>query len=84
MIRIYQKIDLKGISVYTMPNALKWRKELQGINYTGLHLIDILSLLYSLRIDNAVQYLEQKGKEKMQEQGIRSVTQATEEDFDKL
>ena len=84
MIRLYQKINHKGISVYTVPNSLKWRKELQGININGLHLTDVISLVYSIRIDNAIQYLQEKGQEQMRKNGIGSITPATEEDFDKL
>lgn len=84
MIKIYRKIPSCGGSVYTLPNSLKWRKELQGINIDGLHLIDVIALVYSLRIDNAVQYLRQKGQEQMRQNGISSITPATEEDFDKL
>ena len=84
MIKVYQKIPSSGGSSYTLPNSLKWRKELQGIEIKGLHLFDIMALVYSLRIDNAVQYLRQKGQAKMRQDGISSITPATEEDFDRL
>ena len=69
-----------------MPASLRWRKELgeAGITFDDLHLTDIISILYSLRIDNAVKYLEYKRQEAMQKRGIKEVKAATEEDFDNL
>ena len=69
-----------------MPASLRWRKELgaSGVAFDGLHLTDIVSIIYSLRIDNAVQYLEYRRQEAMQRRGIKEIKRATEEDFDKL
>lgn len=69
-----------------MPASLRWRKELgaAGVAVDGLHLTDIVSIIYSLRIDNAVQYLEYKRQEAMQKRGVKEVRAATEEDFDNL
>lgn len=69
-----------------MPASLRWRKELgeAGIVFDDLHLTDVISIIYSLRIDNAVKYLEYKRQEAMQKRGIKEVKAATEEDFDNL
>lgn len=69
-----------------MPASLRWRKELgeAGIRFDDLHLTDIISIVYSLRIDSAVKYLEYKRQEAMQKRGIKEVKKATEKDFDEL
>ena len=69
-----------------MPLSLRIIKELSsnGIAWNGLHLADILSLYYSLRIDKADQYLEAKRQSDMRKRGIDSITKATESDFDNL
>ena len=86
MVAIYQKIDKQIEQPFTMPASLRWRKELgaAGIKYDDLHLTDIVSIIYSLRIDNALQYLEYKRQESMQKRGIKEIKKATEEDFNKL
>lgn len=69
-----------------MPASLRWRKELgeAGIQFDDLHLTDLISIVYSLRIDSAVKYLEYKRQEAMQKRGIKEVKKATEKDFDEL
>lgn len=86
MIAIFEKITNRTKQLFTMPASLRWRKELgeANIEYLDLHLTDIVSLVYSLRIDNAQKYLQQKRLETMQRRGIKEVRQATEEDFDSL
>ena len=86
MIAVYKKIDEKSEPVFTMPASLRWRKELgeAGITFDDLHLTDLISIVYSLRIDSAVKYLEYKRHEAMQKRGIKEVKKATEKDFDEL
>lgn len=69
-----------------MPLSLRYLKEIgqAGIDWKELHLIDLTSLIYSLRIDLARQKLEMDKQKKLSERGIGSVTKATEADFDSL
>lgn len=69
-----------------MPTALRLIKEasVNNIDWRSLHFIDLLSILYSLRIDKAIEYLNSKRKQAMQKRGISEIRKATEEDFDSL
>lgn len=69
-----------------MPLSLQLIKESAscGIDYKSLHIIDLYSIIYSIRIDNAKQYLEQERHKRLSSRGISSIQQATEEDFDNL
>ena len=71
---------------FSMPLSLRYIKELAsaGVDWHGLHIIDLTSLIYSLRIDNARQYLERKRQEQLSRRGIRNVQSATAADFDAL
>lgn len=69
-----------------MPLSLRYIKELAsaGIDWHGLHIIDITSLVYSIRIDNARQKLELDRQKRMSERGIKEIRKATEADFNAL
>ena len=69
-----------------MPLSLRIIKESAavGIDWKPLHIADLFSLIYSIRIDKAKQYLEHKRRERLQQRGIAEVKQATAEDFDNL
>ena len=69
-----------------MPFSLKCIKELAaaGVDWRGLHIVDALSLICGIRIENANAYLETKAKEKMRAAGIKEIIPATSEDFDNL
>ena len=69
-----------------MPLSLRIIKMLgkEGIDYKGLHLVDVISLYYSIMIDKANEYLQYKQKEKLQKRGISEVRPASVDDFDKL
>ena len=86
MIRLFKRIDEKEIPEFSMPLSLRIIKEFgqNGIQWQGLHLADVLSLSYSLKIDNAKQYLRHKRQEEMQKRGIANISKATETDFDNL
>ena len=86
MIRLFEKIEEKEIAQFSMPLSLRIIKEFgqNGINYKDLHLTDILSIYYSLKIDSANQYLRQKRQKEMQKRGIANISKATEADFDNL
>ena len=86
MISLFNKIKEKETPQFSMPLSLRIIKEFgqNGIDYKGLHLTDILSIFYSLRIDNAKQYLNQKRQEEMQKRGIANISKATEADFEAL
>lgn len=87
MIDIYKKIKVGGQKrQFSMPLSLRYIKELSAakIDYKGLHIIDLTSLVYSLRIDSAMQYLENERQSKMSKRGIAEYRQATEADFNAL
>lgn len=86
--RVYKKIpdSLAVKSQFSMPLSLRLIKESgqNNIDWKQLHIIDLYSILYSIRIDKANEWLRNQRQIKMQEKGISSITQATKEDFDKL
>jgi hypothetical protein len=86
LIRLFEKIEEKEIPSFSMPLSLRIIKEFgqNGIDYKGLHLTDVLSIYYSLKIDSAKQCLNYKRQEEMSKRGISSITKATEADFDSL
>ena len=86
MIKLFEKIEEKETPQFSMPLSLRIIKEFgqNGIAYKGIHLTDVLSIFYSLKIDSAKQYLQHKRQEEMQKRGISSISKATEQDFDSL
>lgn len=86
MIQTFKKIKNVEKPQFSMPLSLQLIKESAscGIDYKSLHIIDLYSIIYSIRIDNAKQYLEHERQQKLSKRGISSIQQATEEDFDKL
>jgi hypothetical protein len=86
MIKLFEKIEEKETPQFSMPLSLRIIKEFgqNGIDYKGIHLTDVLSIYYSLKIDSAKQYLNHKRQEEMSKRGISSITKATEQDFDSL
>jgi hypothetical protein len=86
MISLYKKIEEKETPQFSMPLSLRIIKEFgqNGIDYKGIHLTDVLSIFYSLKIDNAKEYLRHKRQEEMQKRGISTITKASEKDFDSL
>jgi hypothetical protein len=83
---IYKKIDTFEKTQFTMPLSLRLIKETasEGIDWKGLHIADLYSIIYSIRIDKAKRYLEEKRRERLQQRGIAEVKQATAQDFDNL
>jgi hypothetical protein len=69
-----------------MPLSLNLIRECgrSGIDWKDLHIADLYSIIYSIRIDDANQYLDQERQKKMGEKGISSIRKATVEDFDSL
>lgn len=69
-----------------MPLSLRYIKELAavGVDWRGLHIVDLTSLIYSIRIDNARQKLDMEKKQAMQKRGINEIRPATAADFDAL
>ena len=86
MISLFEKIEDKETPQFSMPLSLRIIKEFgqSGIDYKGIHLADVLSISYSLKIDNAKQYLKHKRQEEMQKRGIANISKATEADFEAL
>lgn len=69
-----------------MPLGLRIIKECAeyNINWHDLHIIDLFSIIYSIRIDSANKYLSQTKQKRMHEKGISEISKATEQDFDNL
>lgn len=69
-----------------MPLSLRIIKECAevGLDWKPLHIIDLYSIIYSIRISNAEQYLEHKRKEKMSKLGIANIKKADIDDFNNL
>lgn len=86
MIKLFERIEEKETPQFSMPLSLRIIKEFgqNGIDYKGIHLTDVLSIYYSLKIDSAKQYLKNKRQEEMSKRGISSISKATEQDFDNL
>lgn len=86
MVELYKKIKNTQKPNFTMPLSLRIIKEASehNIDWKCLHIADLFSIIYSIRIDNANRYLEQQRQQKMQKRGIKEIRQASAEDFDKL
>ncbi len=88
MIETYKRLNIPDITKeqFSMPLSLRYLKEIgqAGIDWKELHLIDLTSLIYSLRIDTARQKMEMDKQKRLSERGISSVSKATEADFDAL
>ena len=86
LIEFYKKINNIEKPRFTMPLSLRIIKEASeyGIDWKVLHIADLFSIIYSIRIDNAKRYLEQKRQERMHKRGISEIRQANEQDFDNL
>lgn len=71
---------------FPMPKSLTYLKVLgaAGIDWQGLHIIDLTSLVYSIWIDSLIQRLENERQSKMSKRGIAEYRQATEADFNAL
>ena len=86
MVAIYKQIPNTQKPQFVMPLSLRIIKEASenGIDWKCLHIADLFSIIYSIRIENAKQYLEQKRQERMHKRGISEIRQANEQDFDNL
>ena len=86
MIKVFEKLPNREKPQFSMPLSLRLIKECAtyNIDWKWLHIADLFSILYSIRIDNAIMFLKQQRQQRLSEKGIQSVTKATEEDFDKL
>lgn len=86
MIKVFEKLPQAKKPKFSMPLSLRLIKECaaNNIEWKFLHIADLYSILYSIRIDNANRYLEHKKQKAMRERGIVEISKATEEDFDKL
>lgn len=86
MLKVFEKLPQQQKPKFSMPLSLRLIKEsaVNNIDWKCLHIADLFSILYSIRIDKAKQYLEHERQKRMQSKGISEISQATEEDFDKL
>lgn len=71
---------------HLMPLSLRMIKTLgaAGIDWRGLHVVDVCSMVCAVHIDRAREYLFEKQQEKLQKAGVRRITPATAADFDAL
>ena len=69
-----------------MPLSLRLIKESgqSNIDWKCLHIVDLYSILYSIRIDSANNWLNQQRQMKLKEKGISSIKKASLEDFNEL
>lgn len=86
MIKTFDKIHDKKISQFSMPLSLRIIKESSqnNIDWKSLHMADLFSIIYAIRIEKAEDYLDCKRQQEMQKRGISSITKATEDDFNSL
>ena len=89
MIEIYKKIDQgqQRTKQISMPLSLEIISECGDYGITGwerLHFADLLSIIYSRRIRDGQRYLDEQHQSRLRERGIKSITKATEADFDSL
>lgn len=85
-IKTFKKIKSVEKQQFSMPLSLRIIREIsiENIAWQRLHLADVLSLYYAIRIDKANEYLKYERQQKLQKRGISEVRAATIEDFDKL
>lgn len=86
MIKVFEKLPNRTKPKFSMPLSLRLMKECASYNidWKCLHIADLFSIVYSMRIDSANNYLENQRQQRLRERGISSVTKATDEDFDNL
>jgi len=86
MIKVFEKLPNQNKPKFSMPLSLRLMKECASYNidWKYLHIADLFSIIYSIRIDNANRYLENERQQKLNQRGIKSITKATDEDFDRL
>ena len=86
MNEIYKKIPNIEKSQFSMPTSLKIIKESSsaGIDWKYLHIVDLFSIIYSIRIDNAKQWLAHQRQEKLAKMGITKIESANAQDFENL
>ena len=86
MIKVFEKLPNQNKPKFSMPLSLRLMKECASYNidWKCLHIADLFSIIYSIRIDNANNYLENQRQQKLSQRGIKSVTKATDKDFDNL
>lgn len=89
MIEVYKKINQgqQRTKQISMPLSLEIISECGEYGITGwerLHFADLLSIIYSRRIRDGQRYLDEQHQSRLRERGIKSITKATEADFDSL
>ena len=71
---------------FSMPRSLNIIKECshENIDWKSLHYFDLLSIIYSIRIDHLRQWIKEQKSKRMQQAGISSIQSANASDFDSL
>lgn len=69
-----------------MPFSLRIIKEAASnhLDWKSLHMVDLISIIYSIRIDNALQMIRIRRQQALQKRGISDIKKASEADFDNL
>lgn len=87
MVDMFKKAPIQyDTNQFSMPRSLNIIKECahENIDWKGLHYFDLLSIIYSIRIDHLKQWLKEQQQSRMQKAGIASIQSAKASDFDSL
>ena len=69
-----------------MPLSLRIIKECTEykLDWRGIHIIDLFSILFSIRIDNVERYLKNEKQRQLNARGYDQIQLASQNDFDSL
>ena len=89
MIGLYKKVNQGQVrkKQFSMPLSLEMITECSEYRITGwerLHIVDLFSIIYGMRIRKLQNYLDEQYRARLQKRGIESITPATSKDFDEL
>ena len=86
MNEIYKQIPRGNKKQFSMPTSLELIKESSsaGIDWKCLHIVDLLSIIYSIRIDDAKRWLSEQKQQKLAKKGIARIENANAQDFENL
>ena len=87
MVNMFKKAPIQyETNQFSMPKSLNIIKECshENIDWKGLHYFDLLSIIYSIRIDYLKKWLKEQKSKRMQQAGISSIQSASASDFDNL
>ena len=69
-----------------MPLSLRLKKECAEYNldWHGINMIDLFSILFAFRIDNCERYLRNEKQKQLNARGYDQIQMASQNDFDSL